>query len=144
MKKIVYPIFIFVLLSAINFGCTKTGGSAGEDDIHQEDQNDYIFPVITITKPTDNQLYANGDSIIIEGKASDNKVMYKGKVVLRNDNTTLVMADQFYETHFLTVLNFRLAFKATVMAVTDFTVTAEFEDHGLNKAIKTLKVKVNP
>ena len=124
--------------------CTKTGGSAAEDDIHQEDQNDDIFPVITITKPTDNQVFANGDSIIVEGKATDNKVMYKGKVLLVNDNNGFIAAGQYYETHFLTTLNFRISYKAIVTTPTDFTVRTEFEDHGLNKTIQTIKVKVNP
>ena len=144
MKRIFYSLVILSIASAIILSCTKTGGSAAEDDLHQEDQNDDIFPVITIIKPTDNQVYANGDSIIVEGKATDNKVMYKGKVTLKNDMTGLVAAEQFFETHFLPELNFRLAFKAIVAATTDFTITTEFEDHGLNKSTKTLIVKMNP
>ena len=144
MKKVFYSLVILCVVSAIVWGCTKTGGSAVEDDLHQVDQSDDIFPVITIIGPTDNQVYANGDSIIVEGKATDNKVMYKGKVTLKNDMTSLMEAEQFFETHFLTELNFRMAFKATVTVATDFTIITEFEDHGLNKSTKTMKVKVNP
>ena len=141
--KIFFAVFILFIASSFFSGCTKVGSTAPEN-VHQEDQNDDIFPVITITKPTDNQVYANGDSIIIEGKSTDNKVMYKGKVILKNDITGGIVAEQLFETHFLSVLNFRVAYKASVTAATDFTIAAEFQDHGLNVSTKTLKVKVNP
>ena len=141
MKKCFYIISIFCFAVT---ACTKTGGAATEEDIHQVDPSDDIFPVITITRPTDNQVYVSGDSIIVEGNATDNKSMYKGKVFLTNDVTGYKVAEQYYETHFLQTLNFRVAYKATVTTPTDFTVSTEFEDHGLNISTKTLKIKVNP
>jgi len=144
MKKVVCSIIIFGLLSAINSGCTKTGAAAGDDNIHQEDQSDDIFPVITIIRPADNHVYISGDSIIVEGNATDNKSMYKGKVILTNDASGFKVVEQYFETHFLKTLNFRVAYKATVTAPTDFTVSTEFEDHGNNISKTSLKVKVNP
>jgi hypothetical protein len=86
----------------------------------------------------------SGDSIIVEGKVTDDKKLYKGKVQIKNDTTNLVMADSFYETHFLPAINFRLAYKATVTAPTDFSILVEFRDHGDNVSTATIKVKVNP
>lgn len=141
MKKCFYIIIVFCIgLTA----CTKTGGAAADEDIHQVDPGDDILPVITITRPTDNQVYVSGDSIIVEGNATDNKSMYKGKVLLTNDVSGNKVAEQYFETHFLQTLNFRVAYKATVTAPTDFTMSTEFEDHGLNISTKTLKIKVNP
>ena len=141
--KSIRTVFILLITSFLFFTCTKVSDTEAED-VHQEDHNDDIFPVITIVKPTPNQVYVSGDSIIVEGKATDEKTMYKGKVTLTNDAIGFDVAVQYFETHFLSVLNFRLAYKAVVTASTDFTIKAEFEDHGLNVTTQTLKVKVNP
>ena len=123
--------------------CSKAGGEAG-GSLDAVDLNDDIFPVITVSKPAANQEYMSGDSIIVEGKVTDDKKLYKGKVQIKNDADNLVMADSFYETHFLPAIAFRLAYKATVTTPTDFSVLVEFRDHGDNVATATIKVKVNP
>lgn len=143
MKLFFYTIFIFCLSVTALTACNKTGGAA-EENIHQVDQSDDIFPVITITRPSDNQVFVSGDSIIVEGNATDNKSMYKGKVILTNDVSGYKAAEQYFETHYLQTLNFRIAYKANVTIPTDFTILTEFEDHGLNTSSKTLKIKVNP
>lgn len=132
-----------ILLWAMLMSCGKTG-SESSDDPNQIDENDDVFPVININKPAPDQVFAGGDSIIVEGNATDNKVMYKGKVQLKNDATGLVVVEQQLETHFLQTLNFRVAYKTVVTASSDFTVIAEFTDHGSNTVNKTFKVKVNP
>ena len=139
-KQFLIPFF---LLMTILQSCGKTGGGTA-DNPDQVDENDNVFPVLTVIRPAANQLYTSGDSIIIEGNATDNKVMYKGKVQLKNDVTGSVVAEQFYETHFLKTLNFRVAYKAVVAAATEFTVILDFTDHGLNNVNNTFKVKVNP
>ena len=72
-----------------------------EETLDAIDQNDDIFPVITVSKPTANQVYTSGDSIIVEGKVTDDKIVYKGKVQIKNDANNFVVADSYYETHFL-------------------------------------------
>jgi citrate synthase len=54
------------------------------------------------------------------------------------------MADGDYESHFLQVINFRLAYKAVVTVPTDLNILIEFQDHGANTSTLTIKVKVNP
>ena len=123
--------------------CRKVG-SESEGSLDAIDQNDDVFPVITVSKPTANQVYISGDSIIVEGKVTDDKKMYKGKVEIKNEATNLVMAYNYYETHFLQAINFRLAYKAVVTVSTDFNILVEFQDHGANTSTANIKVKVNP
>ena len=144
MKVYFKFVSILILVSVIVISCTKVGGAAQEENPDAIDQNDDVFPVITVSKPTANQVYTSGDSIIVEGKATDDKIVYKGKVQIKNDANTLVLADGYYESHFLQLINYRIAYKAVVTVPTDFTVLIEFQDHGANVSTTTLKVRVNP
>ena len=143
MKRYFYFIGILVLASVILISCSKVGGP-GEEPLDAIDQNDDVFPTITVSKPTTNQVYTSGDSIIVEGKVTDDKIVYKGKVQIKNDANNLVMADGYYESHFLKAINYRLAYKAVVAVPTDFSILVEFRDHGDNVSTATIKVKVNP
>jgi hypothetical protein len=143
MKKYFYLAGIFIVVSTIMISCGKVGSEA-EGSVDAIDLDDNIFPVITVSKPTANQVYISGDSIIVEGKVTDDKKLYKGRVQIKNDADNLVMADSFYETHFLPAINFRLAYKAIVTSSTDFSIIVEFRDHGDNVSTATIKVKVNP
>ena len=142
MRKILYLIVI-VSAVAVIASCSKVG-EAEQDDPDAIDQNDDVFPVINAPKPSANQVYRSGDSIIVEGNVTDDKKMYKGKVQIKNDANSLVVAENYYETHFLQAMNFRLAYQAIVTAPTDFSVLVEFQDHGMNTSAATIKVKVNP
>ena len=134
---------MLVLTSVIMISCTKVGAGE-EENSNMIDEDDDVFPVITVSKPTANHLYISGDSIIVEGKVTDNKIVYKGKVQVKNDANNLVMADGYYESHFLSAINYRVAYKAIVTAPTDFSILVEFQDHGANTSTTTIKVKVNP
>ena len=141
MKKLFVTMLTVVCVIVI--ACSRTG--AGDlEDLNAIDQSDDVFPVINTTRPTANQVYISGDSIIVEGKVTDNKKLYKGKVLIRNDANSSTVAENYYETHFLSVMNFRLAYKTYVTATTDYTVLLEFQDHGLNTTTASIKVKVNP
>ena len=143
MKKYFYFTAMLVLTCVIMISCTKVG--VGEDeDLNMIDEEDEVFPVITVSKPTANQVYLSGDSIIAEGIVTDDKIVYKGKVQIKNDANNFVMADGYYESHFLKAINYRLAYKAVVTAPTDFSILVEFLDHGSNTSTTTIKVKVNP
>jgi hypothetical protein len=143
MKRGFYFIGVFILASLIMISCTKGGNeAAGSQDAI--DPNDNVFPVITVSKPIANQVYTSGDSIIVEGKVTDDKKLYKGKVQIINDANSFVLADNYYETYFLQVINFRLAYKAVVTVSTDLKILIEFQDRGANTSTATIKVKVNP
>lgn len=144
MERFFYLAVIIFSVSAILLSCSKVGSVADDDDPTEIDQNDDVFPVITVSKPAANQIFTSGDSIIVEGKVTDDKKMYNGKVQIKNDANNFVMADNYYETHFLSAMNYRLAYKAQVTSPTDFSILIEFQDHGLNTSTATIKVKVNP
>ena len=143
MKKYFYFIGMLVLASVIMISCSKVGGP-GEEPLDAIDQNDDILPTITFSKPTANQVYTSGDSIIVEGKVTDDKTLYKGKVEIKNDVNSFVVANGIYETHYLAAMDYRVAYKAVVTTPTDFTIRVEFQDHGANTSVATIKVKVNP
>lgn len=136
--------FIVIGATALSLASCSKVGAEGEDDPDAIDQSDNVFPVINATKPSANQVYRSGDSIIVEGTVTDEKKMYKGKVQIKNDANGLMVAEDYYETHFLQAINFRLAYKAIVTASTDFSVVLEFQDHGMNIVSATIKVKVDP
>ena len=130
---------LVLLLVAGFFSCPKSGGAAADENPHV-DHSDDIFPEISISKPVANQIYVNGDSIIVEAVATDNKGLYQGKVLIKNDQTSFLEFQKNFESHFFRSFNIRASYKATVTTITDFTVTIEYEDHGLNKSVKTVKV----
>jgi hypothetical protein len=144
VKKIFYPGIIVCLAGLLIVSCSKVGSGQGEDNLDAIDQNDDIFPTITVSKPTNNQVYSSGDSIIVERKVTDDKKLYKGNVQIKNDANNFVTAEGYYETHFLSAINYRLAYKAVVTTPTDFSILVDFQDHGLNTSTATIKVKVNP
>lgn len=144
MKRFYYLAVITFSVSGLVWSCSKVGSATDADNPNAIDETDNVFPVITVTKPTANQVYKSGDSIIVEGKVTDEKKMYKGKVQIKNDANNFVMAENYYETHFSLFFNYRVAYKAEVTAPTDFSILLEFQDHGTNTSTSTIKVKVNP
>ena len=143
MKRVFYQTGIAAILSIVIISCSKVG-YAEQENPDALDLNDDIFPVITVSKPTAGQVYSSGDSIVVQGKTTDNKIVYKGKVRITNDATSALVAESYYESHYLTAIDFRLAYKAIVTAPTDFSILVEFQDHGGNMSSAAIKVKVNP
>ena len=107
------------------------------------DPSDNSYPVVTISTPTDDQVFASGDVVNVTGTVSDNS-LFQGSIAIRNDATGLVVKDQYYEIHYIPSYNFSMSCPISVTASTDFTVSVKFEDHGHNVTAKTVKIKVNP
>jgi hypothetical protein len=143
MKRIVYLLVASFSISIIILACTKVGASE-EENLDDVDHTDKTFPVVAMSKPTANQVYTNADSIIVQGRTTDDRVVYKGKVLITNDATNSIVEESYYESHYLTAIDFRVAYKPAVTVPTDFTVFVEFQDHGLNTVSASIKVKVNP
>ena len=80
MKPFFYLVLIISSVSVLVLSCSKVGSAMDEDDPNEIDQNDGVFPVITVLKPSANQEYRSGDSLVVEGKVTDDKKMYNGKV----------------------------------------------------------------
>ena len=73
MKRFYYLAVITFSVSGLVWSCSKVGSATDADNPNAIDETDNVFPVITVTKPTANQVYKSGDSIIVEGKVTDEK-----------------------------------------------------------------------
>lgn len=144
-RKLVLRTAVIVSTMLILFSCSKnSGGSSTDDGNHIPlDVNDTTLPVIVIEKPVMNQVFVTGDTLKIQGRTTDNG-LYRGKIKIVNDANGIALLDQPYEIHGLLSYTFNLMHKTSVTAVSNYTVSVEFEDHGLNISIQTVKVKVNP
>ena len=145
-NNLISPAVVFGLCwLTLNLGiaCSRSGSAASDDDDHQVDVNDTSYPVIVIDRPVANQVYTNGDTIRIEGRVTDNS-LYRGKIKITNDLNGFVINEQLYEIHFQSSYNFSFSHKTNVSLISDYTVSVEYEDHGLNVTVKTVKIKVNP
>lgn len=114
MKRFFYLALIIFSASALVLSCSKVGSATGDGDPNEIDQHDGVFPVISVLKPSANRECQSGDSIAGEAKVTDDKKMYNGKVQIKNDTNNLVMAEKYFETHYLLEMNYRLAYKAEV------------------------------
>ena len=143
-RKLFFDSGITVIAMLLFFSCSKTSGSGSDDGDHiPVDVNDVSYPVIVIDKPLTDQVFISGDTIKIQGRITDNG-LYRGKIKIVNDASGLALLDQAYEIHGLMLYDFSLAYKTSATSVSNYTVSVEFEDHGLNITTKTVKVKVNP
>lgn len=129
---------IFALL--MNSACTK---GEFEADGHISDFSDSTVPVVVIASPTSNQVFKSGDVIQIRGKVTDNS-LYQGKVRVVDDATSTIILEQAYEIHGYQVYNFTVACPTEVTVVSHYTVSVEFEDHGLNEGTQSVGVTVKP
>jgi hypothetical protein len=137
--KILFSLYVATAIVAA--ACSK-GGTATEDP-HTTDFSDSTTPVVDIFRPSDNQVFNSGDTIRVDGRVTDNG-LYRGSIRITNDSTGAVLKEELYEIHGFQLYDFHIEYKAVVAAVANYTVTVQFEDHGLNAGIKTARVKINP
>jgi hypothetical protein len=135
-------LFSFCIATAIIVAACSKGGQAAEDP-HTSDFSDSTTPVVELKSPTDNQLFTSGDIIKVEGKVTDNS-LYRGSIGITDDANAAIVKEQLYVIHGYQSYDFYVEYKTAVTVVTNYTVTVQYEDHGLNAGIKAVKVKVNP
>ncbi|MBI5372587.1 MAG: hypothetical protein HZA79_11255 [Sphingobacteriales bacterium] len=146
MQRMRNALLVFTFLTGILFACSKSGSSTdtGSGGPHVVTDNDTTRPVLEITSPVSNQVYASGSTISVSGKISDDLGLYRGNIRITNDANGEILKEQLYEIHGVLLYNFNISYPASVTAVSDYTVAVFFEDHGLNGVSRTLKIKVNP
>lgn len=131
--------FAYLLITSFLFlSCSK------DEDPHEIDGADTIAPVITITTPTNNEVFTNGASLNVTGMLTDDKGLYRGTIKITNDANAAVIKEQTYEIHGLLSYNFNLSQVLTVTSISDYTITVKFEDHGRNESTKSVKIRINP
>ncbi len=147
MKRGIQYIYCYVLLVTIFVACSK-GGTAPADDNgsgpHVITPTDVTAPVIEIATPATDQIFISGNTINITGRLTDDYGLYQGSIKIINDATGAVLKEQLYEIHGLKLYDYSLAYTTSVTVAADYTITVSFEDHGLNRTTKSVKVKVNP
>ena len=143
MKKGVFITVVMELMLAAFTACSKSSTTDPSSGPHIVDFTDNTTPVVDIYTPGDNQSFSTGDTIKITGRVTDNG-LYQGFVRITNDANSVILKEQLYEIHGFQFYNFSVNYKTSVTVASDYTITVQFEDHGLNAGVKTVKVKVNP
>ncbi len=69
---------------------------------------------------------------VLSGTITDDMGLYRGYIRITNDVTGEIVKEQLYEIHGIRSYNFNVPAISTVTAVTDYTVSVFYEDHGLN------------
>jgi len=138
----VTPSLLYCLVLILCLSCSKGDESNIHDDPAPIDP-DTSFPVVSITAPTDDQVFTSGSVVNVTGTVSDNS-LFQGTITIRNDVSGAVVKEQYYEIHYIPSYNFSMSAPITVTAPSDFTVSVKFEDHGHNQTAKTVRIKVNP
>jgi hypothetical protein len=135
-------ILCIAMMSLLFTDCSKGGYGASETD-PVLNFSDTTLPVIEINTPTADQEFKSGATVSITGKITDNS-LYQGSINIKEEGTGNTIKDQLYEIHGLSSYNYTLTWIPSVTKITSYIITVAFEDHGLNKSSKSVKVKVNP
>jgi hypothetical protein len=137
-------ILWIALISVLLVACSKGGSlTPDEDPNHIVDFSDTTYPVIEISTPTVDQEFKSGSAISITGKITDNG-LYQGTINIKDEGTGVTVKDQVYEIHGLPSYNYSLSYTPSVTKTSSYIITVAFEDHGLNKSSKSVKVKIIP
>lgn len=144
-----YTFYIAVAIVAL-VACSKGGDGIAPDDgsgggnPHVNNPTDTTAPVLDINTPIANQVFTNGNTISVTGKIADDLGLFEGSIRITNDANGDLLKQQLYEIHGILSYNFNITYTTAVTAISNYTVTVTFNDHGLNATTKSVKVKVNP
>jgi len=142
--KIVLIAAAFAGLLACSKGGTVADDSNGNGGGHVSSPSDTIPPELVIHSPANDQVFANGSTVSVTGRITDNNGLYRGRIRITNDADGAVIKEQAYEIHGITAYNFNISHTVNVSVISNYTVTVWFEDHGYNSVTKPVKIKVNP
>ena len=120
-----------ILLSSLTcISCNKKGAGS----------NDSIQPVITMTDPVNNQVYAAGDMIFIRGAVTDDQFIAEIHIHVSDLNTGALLMDvhRYPAGPGYTLNEFIVA-----SAATDYKIQVIARDRGVNEAITTIFVSGN-
>jgi hypothetical protein len=123
--------FAIALITITLSACHKNSDSANSDPT----------PTLTLTSPVNNQTYANGDVVAIQGAITDNSLH---SLTLKITSGSTSLYNKTISVHDSTHYTINDSWKSSVTAVTNATVTAEVEDHGGHVVTQTASIKINP
>lgn len=140
-------IAAIILGAGLMFSCSKSGsgGNGGTvDGTHVFNPSDITPPVLVINSPVANEIFLNGNSIVVTGKITDTQGLYQGSIRVVNDANGALLKEQLYEIHGVLSYNFNSAYVVNTVTAGIYTVTVSFNDHGLNTVTQSVKVQVGP
>ena len=140
----VLPVIVLFAVACSRGEGPGSGGGGGNGGPHVITDQDSIAPVVTISTPADNQVFASGSSVSMTGRITDETGLYQGSVKLVNDATGEEVKNQQYAIHGFRSYDYTVTHTPSVGVPTDFTVTVNFFDHGLNSTTRSVKIKINP
>lgn len=148
MKIRVHILLILIASVIFAAACSKGGSTSNNNNgggfNFPPAPNDTTAPVLTVNTPIANQVYASGNIINVTGRITDDLGLYRGSIRIFNDANGALLKEQLYEIHYVLSYDFNIPYTTNVSIPSDYTVVVSFEDHGLNSATKSVKVKVNP
>lgn len=123
--------FALALITVALTACHKSSDSTNSDPT----------PVLTLTAPVNNQTFANGDVIAIQGAITDNSLH---SLTLKITSGSTSLYTKTISVHDSTHYAINDSWKSSVTAATNATVTAEVEDHGGHVVTQAVSIKINP
>jgi len=133
------------VLTIVALACSRSGTDVDPNGgPHVINYYDSIAPAVEIYTPAADQVFTSGSNISITGKITDETGLYRGSVRVTNDANGELIREQLYEIHGFLSYNYTVNYIAQVAALSNYTITVSFEDHGLNTTSRSVKVKVNP
>lgn len=133
-KFIVYTgtmrVYSWLILFALIMACSK----------RSSEDKDREAPTLSVTTPTDNQVYSAGQTINITGSASDNKYIEQIHIVITN----LVTGTEYLHVHIHpngSAFNFAQAY--TAQAGISYKIQVIVDDASSNSTAKSVNVTCN-
>jgi len=125
MKKIFLPCLLLIFTA-----CSK----------NKDKDKDYDPPVITLSTPTNNQVYAAGQNIMVSGNASDNKYINQIHVVISN----LATGTEYQHVHIHpNTSSFTFNQPYTAQAGITYKIQVIVDDASSNSVSKSVEVSCN-
>lgn len=119
-------ILLFIL--AFLIGCNK------------ETEKDAVLPVITISSPTNNQVFSAGQTVNINGLITDNKMLNEIHLEIININTGAFITHEHYSPAAST---YSLSKSFTTAAATSYKIKVEAHDENNNAARTEVLISSN-
>ncbi len=141
MRRLRTLVLLTMVSVTVLAGACSKGGVV--DEPHLFDASDTSMPLLILSSPGNNQVFNSGEVIRVTGTVTDNS-LYDGSIRITDDADGKVVKEQQYQIHSLQSYDFNFQYTATVSVVTNYTVTVQYEDHGLNNVVQSVKIKVNP
>lgn len=122
--------FILIFSLWVLTGCSKN--SSGEKDT--------VLPVVTISTPTNGQLFTAGQSIAISGTVTDNEYIAEIHIHVSNNNTGALLMD----VHLYPASN-STSFNQSITAATgvNYKIQVIAKDRAVNEGRATVEVSCN-